>query len=223
MKILVVEDEDALSDTICDYLRSGGFVCEKAATYASAEDKILEHAYDLVILDVTLPDGNGLRLLETIKRESGNTGVLIVSAKSSLDDKLKGLELGADDYLSKPFHLAELNARVTAINRRRAFEGQKLVHMGSHVIDTASRQVTKEGRLLDLTRMEFNLLLYFVINKHKVLTKDAIADHLCGDATDMTDNFDFLYTHIRNLRKKLGDDAELIQTVYGVGYKLKTS
>ncbi len=223
MKILVVEDEDALSDAICGYLRSAGFVCEKAATCAAAEDKILDHAYDLVILDVTLPDGNGLRLLDTIKRESGSTGVLIVSAKSSLDDRLKGLELGADDYLSKPFHLAELNARVTAINRRRAFEGQNLVHLGSHFIDTASRQVTKQGRPLDLTRMEFNLLLYFVINKHRVLTKDAIADHLCGDATDMAENFDFLYTHIRNVRKKLGDDADLIQTVYGVGYKLKTS
>lgn len=221
MKLLVVEDEKELLDSTCSYLQKEDFVCEAAANFFEAEDKLLSYNYDVVILDINLPDGNGLDLLEHIKEKSPQTGVLIVSAKNSLDDKLKGLDLGADDYITKPFHLAELNSRVNSLLRRRKFEGNKNIVFHEIEIDPVAKTAFVKSKALDLTKKEYFLLLYFVTNKNRVLTKEAIAEHLWGDNIDMVDNFDFIYTHMRNLRKKLKKMGanDYLQTIYGLGYK----
>lgn len=221
MKLLVVEDELELLNTICGYLAKEDFVCEAAPNFFEAEDKLISYTYDVVILDINLPDGNGLELLEIIKKKSPETGVLIVSAKNSLDDKLKGLDLGADDYITKPFHLAELNSRVNSLLRRRKFEGSKNIIFNEIEIDPNAKIAIANKVTLDLTKKEYFLLLYFVTNKNRVLTKEAIAEHLWGDNIDMVDNFDFIYTHMRNLRKKLKKSGsnDYLQTIYGLGYK----
>ncbi len=222
MKILIIEDELEILNSISNFLTQQGYNCEVAENYFTAEDKIISFEYDLIILDITLPDGNGLDLLKKLKEEHSNTGVLIVSAKDSLDDKIKGLDLGADDYITKPFHLSELNSRVNAIIRRRKFQGQSFINYEEIEIDTTAKQVKVFENPLDLTKKEFDLLLYFVINKNRVLTKEAIAEHLWGDYIDLADNFDFIYTHIKNLRKKIMNKGgkDYIQTVYGIGYKM---
>ncbi len=221
MKILLVEDELELLNSTISYLQKEDFVCEAAATYFEAEDKLITYKYDIVILDINLPDGNGLELLKLIKKNSPETGVLIVSAKNSLDDKLKGLDLGADDYITKPFHLAELNSRVNSLIRRRKFEGNKSVIYNEIEIDPDAKTVLANNKPLDLTKKEYYLLLYFITNKNRVLTKEAIAEHLWGDNIDLVDNFDFIYTHMRNLRRKLKINGakDYLQTIYGLGYK----
>jgi DNA-binding response OmpR family regulator len=221
MKILIVEDELELLNTIYTYLQKEDFVCEGVESYFKAEDKLISYKYDIVILDINLPDGNGLELLKHVKKNNPETGVLIVSAKDSLDDKLKGLDLGADDYITKPFHLAELNSRVNSLIRRRKFEGSKNIVFNEIVIDPDAKSVIANKTPLDLTKKEYYLLLYFITNKNRVLTKEAIAEHLWGDNVDMLDNFDFIYTHMRNLRKKLKKTGtnDYLQTIYGLGYK----
>ncbi len=220
MKVLIVEDEVQLLETMTRYLRTVGFVCEEAPSRAAAEEKLGVYDYDIVVLDITLPDGSGLDLLDALKKDHPATGVLIVSARNSLDDKLEGLDLGADDYITKPFHLAELNSRINAIIRRRSFHGETSIVFNEIVIDPSARQTTVSGKPLDLTRKEYDLLLYLITNRNRVLPKEAIAEHLWGDNIDMADNFDFIYTHIKNLRKKIkeagGDDY--LHTVYGTGY-----
>lgn len=219
MKILIVEDEKALSESIYSYLTSHEYSCEIAADYAAAIDKIEYNEYDCILLDINLPDGNGLKILEQLKTDKKTDGVLIISAKNSLDDKIKGLNLGADDYLSKPFHLSEMNARIAAIIRRKNFDGSSIIQFYNLSIDTQSKMVTVENNPVELTKKEYELLLYFISNKKKLISKDAIAEHLWGN--DMGGNFDFIYTHIKNLRKKLMDagDADYIKSVYGMGYK----
>jgi DNA-binding response OmpR family regulator len=221
MKILVVEDEKQLLDSVIIYLQKEGFICEEALSFSAAADKLAIYDYDIVMIDITLPDGNGLDLLQIMKKEHSDTGILIVSAKNSLDDKLKGLDLGADDYITKPFHLPELNSRINAIIRRRNFRGQTMIIFNEIEIEPAARQAHVNGTTLDLTKKEYDLLLYFITNKNRVLTKEAIAEHLWGDHLDMADNFDFIYTHIKNLRKKIEKEggANYLQTVYGLGYK----
>jgi DNA-binding response OmpR family regulator len=221
MKLLVVEDELDLLNSTCSYLQKADFICESASNFFEAEDKLLSYNYDVVILDINLPDGNGLDLLQYIKDKSPETGVLIVSAKNSLDDKLKGLDLGADDYITKPFHLAELNSRVNSLLRRRKFEGSKNIIFNEIEIDPVAKSAMVDGKILDLTKKEYFLLMYFITNKNRVLTKEAIAEHLWGDSIDMVDNFDFIYTHMRNLRKKLKKQGakDYLQTIYGLGYK----
>ena len=196
-------------------------MCETAPNFFEAEDKLISYKYDVVILDINLPDGNGLDLLKFIKEKSPETGVLIVSAKDSLDDRLKGLDLGADDYITKPFHLAELNSRVNSLLRRRKFEGNNNIVYQEIEIDPVAKQAIVNEVTLDLTKKEYFLLLYFITNKNRVLTKEAIAEHLWGDNIDMVDNFDFIYTHMRNLRKKLKKSGanDYLQTIYGLGYK----
>ncbi|MDH3323018.1 MAG: response regulator transcription factor [Flavobacteriaceae bacterium] len=221
MKILIVEDElDILNSTV-NYLKKEEFVCEIASTYFEAEDKLITYKYDIVILDINLPDGNGLDLLKQIKEKTPETGVLIVSAKNSLDDKLTGLDLGADDYITKPFHLAELNSRINSLIRRKQFAGNKNIIFKEIEIDPEAKTVIANGKTLDLTKKEYYLLLYFITNKNRVLTKEAIAEHLWGDNIDLVDNFDFIYTHMRNLRKKLKKTGatDYVQTIYGLGYK----
>ena len=219
MKILIIEDETALSDSITTYLSEQEYHCDVANTFHIAIDKIEYNEYDCILLDIMLPDGDGLKILEQLKEDNKTDGVLIISAKDSLDDKIKGLDLGADDYLSKPFHLSELNARIAAIIRRKNFEGNSTISFENLCIDTKSKVVTVEKKPVELTRKEYELLLYFVANKKRLISKDAIAEHLWGN--EMGGNFDFIYTHIKNLRKKLMDagDADYIKSVYGMGYK----
>ena len=225
MKILIVEDEIEILETIATYLKNGDFICEKASNYFDAEDKIISFNYDIIILDIGLPDGSGLDLLKLIKENSPKTGVLIVSAKDSLDDKLKGLDLGADDYITKPFHLAELNSRVNSLIRRQKFEGNEIISFNEIEVYPASKTVTVHKKPVELTRKEYNLLLYFITNKDKVLTKESIAEHLWGDDIEMADSYDFIYTHMGNLRKKIKKlgATDYLKTMYGLGYKFSDS
>jgi DNA-binding response OmpR family regulator len=219
VKILIIEDEKALSESIVTYLRAQDYTCETAIDFDTAMEKTECYEYDCILLDITLPGGNGLAILKALRTDHKNDGVLIISAKNSIDDKVDGLMLGADDYLAKPFHLSELNARIAAIIRRKKFGGSNIVQLGNMSIDTMAKTVTINHHLLELTKKEFELLLYFVSNKRRVVSKDAIAQHLWGD--EMEGNLDFIYTHIKNLRKKLQEagDADYIKSVYGMGYR----
>ena len=221
MKILIIEDEIELLDSIASYLKNEDFMCEKASTFFEAEDKLISFNYDIILLDINLPDGNGIDLLKIIKAKSPKTGVLIVSAKNSLDDKLKGLDLGADDYITKPFHLAELNSRVNSLIRRQKFDGDETIEFNEIRINPSSKAVTVNDEPIELTKKEYNLLLYFITNKNKVLTKESIAEHLWGDDIEMADSFDFIYTHMGNLRKKIKKlgAPDYLKTMYGLGYK----
>ena len=219
MKILIIEDEKALSESIVTYLKQEDYICETAFDFKTALQKTELHEYDCILLDISLPGGNGLDILKELKANDQMDGVLIISAKNSLDDKVAGLKLGADDYLPKPFHLSELSARIAAIIRRKHFAGSNIVKFNGIVIDTLARQVSVNDKPLELTKKEYELLLYFVSNKRRVISKNAIAGHLWGD--DMEGNLDFIYTHIKNLRKKLIETAgtDYIISVYGMGYK----
>lgn len=223
MKILIVEDERELVKSIVQYLRQESYICEVAYTAKDAEEKISVHDYDCILLDITLPDGNGLAILESLKKGGKLEGVIIISAKNSIDDKIKGLNLGADDYLPKPFHLSELGARVSAVIRRKRFEGNNTVTFHEMTVDLLGKTVTVNGKVVDLTRKEYDLLLFVVSNKNRVVTKNAIAEHLSGDDADAFDNFDFIYAHMKNLKKKLmeANCPDYIKTVYGLGYKFE--
>lgn len=225
MKVLIIEDNDELAQNITDYLAREGYVCELASNHSGAIDKLGAFQYDCIILDILLPDGNGLEILKYIKAEKITSGVLIISAKNSLDDKINGLELGADDYLTKPFHLPELNARLKAIYRRKYLEGDHEILFNEIKINTNSMEVRIGDQLLDLTRKEYALLLYFLTNQNRVLTRQTIAEHLWGDYTDNLLNFDFVYQHVKNLRKKIitAEGNDYIETVYGLGYKFNTT
>jgi len=222
MKLLLVEDEPALRAALRGSLRQAGYVVEEAADYAQAEEKIMLYQYDCVLLDLTLPGGSGLDLLRALKAAGSAAGVLILTARDALADKIVGLDLGADDYLAKPFHLSELNARLRAIIRRRQFRGQPEVVFRDLRVWPEQAAVQVHGQPVVLTKKEYDLLLYLLANPGRVLTKEAIAEHLCGDAVDAADSFDFIYTHLKNLRKKLQDKGadNYIRTMYGVGYKL---
>ena len=222
VKILIIEDEKALSESMVTYLTSESYLCEIAADYTTALNKIDCYDYDCIILDIMLPGGSGLQILKELKANHKLDGVLIISAKNSIDDRVAGLQLGADDYLSKPFHLSELSARIAAIIRRRNFNGNTQIKFNDLIIDTQAKLITLKNVPLELTRKEYELLLYFVSNKGRVISKNAIAEHLWGD--DMEGNIDFIYTHIKNLRKKLMEagEADYIKSVYGMGYKFAT-
>ena len=223
MKLLIVEDNRELANNILSYLGGEGYVCEHAQDFAKAMSKLYGYSYDIILLDLMLPDGNGLDILTAIKEKWPDYGVLIISAKDALDDKLSGLELGADDYLPKPFHLAELNARLKAIYRRRHQHGEEKLTFEEISLDMQSHEAYVFEHQLDLTRKEFELLQYFVVNKNRLLTKQSIAEHLWGDYMDTMDSFDFVYQHIKNLRKKImqAGGNDYLQTVYGAGYKMK--
>ena len=221
MKILIVEDEIELSESIVSYLKSEGYLCEYALTYDSATDKISLYEYDIVVVDLNLPDGNGIQIIKKLKESDFKGGIIITSARDTLDDRILGLNTGADDYLIKPFHLAELNARIKSLTRRVFFKGDNTITLNEIKIIPSAHEVYIKGKLIDLTKKEFDLLLFLATNKDKVLSKESIAEHLWGDYIDSADSFDFVYAHIKNLRKKLiakGVGSHL-QTVYGVGYK----
>jgi DNA-binding response OmpR family regulator len=221
MKILIVEDELELLENLQTYLSKGGFLCEKSSSIRNAMEKLANFSYDIVLLDIMLPDGNGLELLDYLKEKNPETGVLIISAKNALDDKITGLELGADDYMTKPFHRPELNARLKAIYRRRKFNGQKEIEFEAIRINTETMETKVGEETVVLTLKEYELLLFFIANKKRVLTKQSIAEHLWGDNVDFLDSFDFVYQHIKNLRKKLtaAGTPDYIKTIYGMGYK----
>jgi DNA-binding response OmpR family regulator len=221
LKLLIIEDERGLRENIAHYLNGDGNICESCCNLKTAIEKISSYDYDCILLDIGLPDGEGFTVLEYIRKNLKNEAVLIISARNSLDDKLKGLNLGADDYLIKPFHLAELKARLVAIYRRKTFGNNSKLIFNEINIDLPGRTVKVDQTEVVLTRKEYDMLLYFIANKGKVISKNAIAEHLWGDEMDMHDNFDFIYTHIKNLRKKLIDAGakDYLKSNYGIGYK----
>ena len=222
MKILIIEDEQALSQAIVQFLSDENYVCEVAHNFEMAREKINLYQYDCILVDITLPDGNGLKVIHELKSMHSQAGIIIISARNSLDDKILGLDIGADDYLTKPFDLPELNARIKALIRRRSFQSFSEIRFKNLLIDTDSRTLTIDGNPVNLTRKEYQILLYFIANSKKVISKGAIAEHLWGDHMDMADSYDFIYSQIKNLRKKLNDQSEVkyFHSVYGVGYKL---
>jgi len=221
MKILIVEDEPELAKSIADYLSGEHYLCEFASTFHEGSEKIRNFTYDCILLDISLPDGNGMMILEELKKENKQEGVIIISAKNALDDKIRGLQIGADDYLTKPFHLSELSARIYSVIRRKQFNSTNMIVQNELQVDLLSKTVSVKNNAVILTKKEFDLLLYFLGNKNKVISKSALAEHLSGDFADMLDNHDFVYAHIKNLKKKLSDAGydHYLKTVYGTGYK----
>jgi DNA-binding response OmpR family regulator len=221
MKLLIVEDEPALLEEIKNFLEKENYLCEVTGNFYEADEKLSLYHYDIAIVDITLPGGSGLQLIDNLKKQKIDTGIIIISARNSLDDKLTGLDLGADDYLTKPFHLSELNARVKAVLRRRKFEGATIIVFNEIEIQPEEGSIKIGGKNIILTKKEFELLLFFISNKNRLLTHESIAEHLWGDNIDMSDNFDFIYTHINNLRKKIlrAGGKDYVKTVYGMGYK----
>lgn len=222
MKLLVVEDEPSLLNSITRYFRQEQFTCEGVSTYADALQRIDDTLYDCIILDINLPGGSGLQLLKYLREDKKKDGVIIISARNSLDDKVMGLNYGADDYLTKPFHLPELSARVKALLRRKLSDGNAVLSLGELIIDLASRTVTIGGLSIGLTRIEYDLLLFLATNKNRVVSRQAIAEHLYEGPSDQAPGPEFVYSHIKNLKKKLKEKgcSLTIQAVYGLGYKL---
>lgn len=221
MNILIIEDENDLARSIMTYLSKEGYQCEWASDFKEAIEKVHLYTYDCILVDINLPDGSGMKVIERLKKVKSKSGIIIISARNSIDDKIEGLDIGADDYLTKPFDLSELNARVKSIIRRRNFDGQNEIIFKEITILPDERVVTIHGSPTKLTKKEYDLLLYFVSNQNRVITKESIAEHLWGDDMDMADSFDFIYAHLKNLRKKMVENGggDYIQTVYGVGYK----
>jgi len=221
MKILIIEDEIELLIAVGNYLTKENYICELAESFSKALQKVSIYEYDVILLDITLPDGNGLELLKTIRKHNTKAGVIILSAKNSLDDKITGLDRGADDYLTKPFQLSELNSRIKALLRRRNYEGSDKVVFNEIVIDTDSKSAAVNNNPITLTKKEYDILLYLVINQNRVLTKESIAEHLWDDNIDLADTYDFIYTHLNNIRKKIktAGGTDYIKTLYGMGYK----
>ena len=220
MKLLVVEDEPSLLNSIIRYFRQEQFICEGVGNYAEALRRIEETPYDCIILDINLPGGSGLQLLKYLREDKKKDGVIIISARNSLDDKITGLDYGADDYLTKPFHLPELSARVKALLRRKYSDGNTTLDFDVLSIDLASRKVTIQGMSVSLSKIEYDLLLYLLTNKNRVVSRQAIAEHLYDGPPEQAPGPEFVYSHIKNLKRKLKEKAEMIQTVYGLGYKL---
>ena len=222
MKVLIIEDEEEMLQNMKQTLEKEDYLVETATDYDSAFLKIGVYEYDCILLDISLPGKNGLEILKELKKRRISDGVIIVSAKNSLDDKLEGLHLGADDYLPKPFHMAELNARIKAIFRRRNLKGNTFIQIENLKIDIEDRIAFIEGEELLLNRKEFDILFYLTSNRNRLVNKTALAEHVWGDHIDQTDSFDFIYSQIKNLRKKLKDHQAQVEVkaIYGIGYKL---
>jgi DNA-binding response OmpR family regulator len=224
MKILIIEDEKDLQNSIAQFLRQESYLCEVAGSEAEADEKIMLYDYDCILLDINLPDGSGLNILKRLKETNKPEGIIVITARDSLDDRVEGLNLGADDYLTKPFHLAELNARVSAVIRRKQFGGSNKIKFHEIAVDLPGKAVTVNDRAVELTRKEYDLLIFLLANKNRVVSKNAIAEHLSGDHAEMLDKFDFLYSHMKNLKRKLAEagSEDYIKTIYGLGYKFST-
>lgn len=223
MKLLLIEDEKELRQSIITYLSHEGYVCEVARNFSEGQEKINTYEYDCFIIDLMMPGGNGLDLIQEIKSKNIKGGIIIISAKNTLEDRIKGLDLGSDDYLTKPFHLSELNARLKSIVRRRQFDGNKDIVFNEIRLIPENHEVFVNDTRVTLTGKEFELLLFFISNKGRVLPKDSIAEHIWGDHMDQSNSFDFIYTHIKNMRRKLVDAGckDYLNTVYGIGYKFQ--
>ena len=221
MKILIIEDERKLSESIVSYLSGEKYLCEQAFTFDEARMKVGVYDYDCVLLDLMLPGGNGLDILRDIRKRHNPAGVIIVSAKDSVEDKVKGLQIGADDYLAKPFHLAELSMRIYAVIRRRDFSANNIIETNGIRINLLDKTVVVNNEPVVLTKSEYELLIFFIGNRNRVVSKSALAEHLSGEMADMMDNHDFVYTHIKNLKAKLAAAGckDCIKNVYGMGYK----
>jgi DNA-binding response OmpR family regulator len=222
VKILIVEDERELAKGIVQYLEQESYVCEVAYSEDEANNKIMLFDYDCILLDISLPDGSGFNILRKLKQHNKSEGVIIITAKNSLDDKVAGLNLGADDYLAKPFFLPELSARISAVIRRKRFDGNTKISFNEITVDIPGKSVTVHDQIVELTRKEYDLLVYLIANKNRVISKNAIAEHLSGDSAELLDKFDFIYSHIKNLKKKLAEAGceDYVKTIYGLGYKL---
>lgn len=221
MKVLLIEDELQLAESIIRYLSGENYVCEHARSYQQASEKIELYEYECILLDLMLPGGDGLQLLEAIKKQHTDTGVIIISARDAIDDKIKGLQSGADDYLAKPFHLSELSARIYSVIRRRKFKNSNILELNELKLDLLAKTVHVHDQEVVLTRKEFDLLMYFLGNQNRVISKNALAEHLSGDVADMLDNHNFVYAHIKNLKRKLSEAGcdNYLKTIYGTGYK----
>jgi DNA-binding response OmpR family regulator len=221
LKVLIVEDERVLADGMAGHLGKEGFVTEVVYTYDAAVEKIGLYAYDCVIVDIGLPDGIGFDLVEALKSIRSTAGIIIVSARNAIEDKIKSLDLGSDDYLTKPFHLSELNARVKSLLRRRNFGGRNDIEFEEIRIDFHARRVFVKDQEVSLSKKEYDLLMYFISNQEVALTRASIAEHLWGDNIDSADSFDILYSQVKNLRRKLTEKGckDYIASIYGIGYK----
>ena len=222
MKVLVIEDEPEMRDNIAHSLKQENYIVETALDYFSAKEKLSIYQYECILLDIGLPGGNGLQLLEELKKESKDSGIIIVSAKGSIEDRVSGLNLGADDYLPKPFHMAELHARIKSLIRRKTLGGSTIIEINNLRIHTEERTLKIQDVDIPLNRKEFDTLLYLATNKNRLVNKSALAEHVWGDYIDEVNSFDFIYSQIKNLRKKLKDgNAQVeINAIYGIGYKL---
>ncbi len=222
MKILIIEDNESLNDAIFTSLSAENFVCEKAKNYNLASEKINLYEYDIVIVDINLPDGTGLDIIRELKKINPLTGIIVISARNSLNNKIEGIELGADDYLTKPFDMAELIVRIKSLVRRRFLKGENIITIGDVAINVDKREVKVKNNEIELTKSEYEILLFLFLNPNRVITKESIAEHIWGDNMDLADSFDFIYSHIKNLKKKIiSQNAKYpIKSIYGIGYKL---
>ena len=222
MKLLIIEDENEINEIVVQFFKSEGHTIESAKTYKAALDKVCDFEYDCIILDLNLPDGDGLDIIRKLKKDKSECCIVVISARNSLEDKIEGLELGADDYLAKPFSMSELNARIKSVVRRAHFAGSKAVEFNELKLLPDSRQLFVNGSEVLLTPKEFDILCYFFMNKNRVLTRENIVEHLWGDTMGISaDSFDFIYTHIRNIRKKIASAGgkDYIHSIYSIGYK----
>lgn len=222
MKILIIEDEPSLREVIEREMRGEGYVVESASDFLSAETKIAGYSYDCILLDIMLPGGSGLDLLAKLRDAGRRENVIIISARDAVDDRVAGLELGADDYLAKPFHMAELVARVRSVLRRGRSGGNLNIELGNVALDPTSRRVSIAGQSIELLKKEFDILLYFMQRPDHIVDKVTLAEAVWGDYADESDNFHFVYAQIKNLRRRLAEAEATIEirSVYGFGYKL---
>jgi DNA-binding response OmpR family regulator len=223
VKLLFVEDDRELLKSVLLYFNEGGYTCETAKTISDGHDKISDHSYDCIVLDLSLPDGNSLPLLSKIQLKDSECGIIVLSANSNIDDKVLSLDLGADDYMTKPFHLSELNSRIKSIIRRKKQRGSAILEFNEIKINTDAKEVKVNKQVLSLTKKEYDLLLYFFYNRNRVLTKSSISEHLWGDYMDFSESADSVYSHLKNLKKKIvsAGGNDYIKSLYGVGYIFK--
>lgn len=221
-RILIVEDEKELMNSMVQYLEPSGYLIEKAGDYCQAMASIDLYPYNCMLIDLNLPDGDGLKIIRSVRENNSNTGIIIISARDALEERITGLDAGADDYLVKPFHLAELGARIQSVIRRVRYEGDTTIRLGGLKINPDDRTASFNEKSKVLTQKELDILLYLVSNKNRIISKETLAEHIWGEFAYQLDGFDPVYTHIKNLRKKIQEltGSDLLKTVYGVGYKL---